>query len=233
MSLTITVGEDAGKTFSCEIDQFPDKCPVCKNGGKQKFLVGYYSAPAPGRLWTSFLCPINACSAIYSAVYYNLLRSRKDMGWTLYEATLLSTQSPVKFSDEILHCSPRFCKIYTESDCAEKNGLSEIAGPGFRKSLEILIKDYLITSVYVNDIEMSKKIKGLYLSNCIVEHISNPELKDCAERATWLGNDETHYVKIWDEKDLKDLILLINITVAWIEMQIRTNRYRNDMKKNG
>jgi hypothetical protein len=37
-----------------------------------------------------------------------------------------------------------------------------------------------------------------------------------AERATWLGNDETHYIRKWEDKDLQDMKRLITLTTYWI-----------------
>ncbi|MGF6947536.1 hypothetical protein QF028_000029 [Neobacillus sp. B4I6] len=52
-----------------------------------------------------------------------------------------------------------------------------------------------------------------------------------AERAVWLGNDETHYVRKWDDKDLKDLKNLIDLTVYFISMTIKANKYKAEMIK--
>jgi hypothetical protein len=43
-----------------------------------------------------------------------------------------------------------------------------------------------------------------------------------AKRAAWLGNDETHYIRKWEDKDLDDLKKLIKLTVLWIEMEQMT-----------
>ena len=33
------------------------------------------------------------------------------------------------------------------------------------------------------------------------------------------GNDETHYVRKWEGKDINDLKKLISMTIAWIEIE--------------
>jgi hypothetical protein len=50
-----------------------------------------------------------------------------------------------------------------------------------------------------------EKIKRMELGNCIQTYMLNPIVRDTAERAGWLGNDETHYLRKWEEKDLQDL----------------------------
>jgi hypothetical protein len=59
--------------------------------------------------------------------------------------------------------------------------------------------------------------------------IENSRIKDIAKRATWLGNDETHYFKKWEDKDLDDLKKLIEITVHFISMEIEADKYMEEM----
>lgn len=45
----------------------------------------------------------------------------------------------------------------------------------------------------------------------------------------WLGNDETHYVRRWEEKDLSDLKRLISMTVSWIDLVMDSEAYQESM----
>jgi hypothetical protein len=103
--------------------------------------------------------------------------------------------------------------------------LLEICGVGYRKSLEFLIKDYLIKL----DSTKEAEIKIKFLGKCIEEDIKNENIKNVAKRATWLGNDETHYLKKWEGKDLQDLKNLIDLTVHWLEMEDLTQKAIDDM----
>lgn len=60
--------------------------------------------------------------------------------------------------------------------------------------------------------------------------IDNPKIKEIAKRATWLGNDETHYFRKWEDKDLNDLKKLIEIVVYFISMELGVNKYTVEMK---
>jgi len=131
-----------------------------------------------------------------------------------------------EFPSEINEISPMFVKIYCESEFAEQESLSEICGVGYRKALEFLIKDYLIKK----SSEKEKEIKKKSLGDCIKELIDNTRIKEIAKRATWLGNDETHYFRKWEDKDLEDLKRLIEITVHFITMEIESDRYMGEMK---
>ena len=69
----------------------------------------------------------------------------------------------------------------------------------------------------------------MYLQNAIQEKIQDENLKVCAERATWLGNDETHYLKKWTDKDINDLKVLITLSVNWIHSHLLTKKYKKEM----
>ena len=64
---------------------------------------------------------------------------------------------------------------------------------------------------------------------CIKEYVDNDNIKKVAERAAWLGNDETHYVRKWEEKDVQDLKGLIRLTIWWIEQTTETVKLLEEM----
>ncbi len=63
----------------------------------------------------------------------------------------------------------------------------------------------------------------MQLAACIAKYVTNDRIKATAARAAWLGNDESHYVRKWEDKDLEDLKKLIQLTVHWIEMEELTD----------
>lgn len=50
-----------------------------------------------------------------------------------------------------------------------------------------------------------------------------------ARRTAWLGNDETHYVRLWSGKDLEDLKALLALTVSWVNTHLLTKKYLKEM----
>jgi hypothetical protein len=106
-------------------------------------------------------------------------------------------------------------RVYAQSTSAEAHGLAEIAGPGFRKALEFLIKDYAIQLNPGHDDE----IKRGQLAAVISKFLPGDKLTIVSSRAAWLGNDETHYERRWVDKDLQDLKKLISATVHFIAME--------------
>lgn len=99
-----------------------------------------------------------------------------------------------EFSNTITEISPSFDKIYNEAYKAEQQDLEEICGVGYRKALEFLIKDYLISKGEENE----ETIKNAPLGQCIQNYVNDDRIKKVAKRAAWLGNDETHYVRKWE-----------------------------------
>jgi hypothetical protein len=126
---------------------------------------------------------------------------------------------------EVARISPNFSEIYREAHKAEQYGLKLIAGAGYRKSLEFLIKDYLI-HLKPDDTE---DIKKKTLAGCIRDRVEDHRIKTTATRATWLGNDEVHYERKWEDKDLKDLKGLIKLTLHWVEAEEFTKKLEKDM----
>jgi hypothetical protein len=121
--------------------------------------------------------------------------------------------------------SPDFVSVYREAEEAELRNLKLVCGPGYRKALEFLIKDYIIKS----NPEKAEEIKRLNLGKCISDFVKNDKINSVASRAVWLGNDETHYLRKWEGKDLQDLKNLISLTVHWIDMEELTEATIKDM----
>jgi hypothetical protein len=116
-------------------------------------------------------------------------------------------------------------KILNQALAAEAAGLDEVAGIGLRKALEFLIKDYCVYKAPTNEDAIKKK----FLGKLIKEDVIDQNIKNCAERAVWLGNDETHYVRTWTSHDIKDLKTLITLTTNWIANELLTEKYMKSM----
>jgi hypothetical protein len=108
-------------------------------------------------------------------------------------------------------------KISAQAQTAEDQGLDEIAGPGFRKALEFLIKDYAIS--LTTDEAVKDEIRKILLNTVITKYLSGEKLPIVSKRAAWLGNDETHYERRWVGKDLEDLKKLISAVEHFIAME--------------
>lgn len=108
----------------------------------------------------------------------------------------------IELPENIEQVSPEFVEIYSQAAKAQSEKLDQIAGVGYRKSLEFLTKDYAILKNPTD----KDKIEKMFLSKVIQEYLTDfPKIQKLANAATWIGNDETHYVRKHNDKDLNDL----------------------------
>jgi len=208
-----------GSDRSREIQRASIKCPFCKIQMIPKYL--YSCDEKKTGVGVFCQCTNPNCEKPFVSEYvlnvnryvFSKVRPNADMDKRV-------------FGSIICEISPTFCEIYNQAYAAQQMNLSQICGVGYRKALEFLIKDYIMS-----EIEDDKKdgIKQKNLAKCIKEDILSPNVKAVAARATWIGNDETHYVRKWEDKDIKDLIGMIDLTIRWIESEVETKRLLEEM----
>lgn len=199
----------------------PDTCPICHTAILPHYILEYEKDINQYDVLCG--CPRNECGSIFFVEYGvdNFLREIEFLRCYPY------TKERKKFYPEIEDLSPDFINIYNQSYVAEQESLDLICGVGYRKSLEFLIKDYSKAN-YPDDTE---KIERLTLNQCIQNYITMPTIKGMAERAVWLGNDETHYKRKWANRDLNDLKNLIDLTVHYIVMDVKAKKYMDEMQR--
>jgi hypothetical protein len=208
------------------INERTDKCPICKNSVTATAVTGrafrgFYGAD----LEVVYVCPNTSCSEYFISYYRKFVT---PSGGTLEYILMGSKPSEIasiEISDLVQKLSPSFYMIYDEAFKADKYGLKEICGVGYRKAFEFLIKDYLIKK----SPGLETEIKRSALGACIENRVADERIKQIAKRTAWLGNDETHYERKWINKDLNDLKTLINITLHWIEMETLTEETLRSM----
>lgn len=136
------------------------------------------------------------------------------------------TPKPPEIPLAVRELSKRFVNIFTQATFAEAMGLTEVAGPGYGKALEILIKDY---AIHVESDEVKKvKIETAPLGECIKDHMPE-QIRVTAKRCVWLGNDETHYKRKWEGKDIGDLKRLLRITIGQIDTDLQVSNLPDEM----
>jgi hypothetical protein len=67
------------------------------------------------------------------------------------------------------------------------------------------------------------------LGDVIKDHTTDATVRAAAKRATWLGNDETHYERRWEAMDIKDVKALVHLTVNAVENAMALAQYVEDM----
>ena len=208
--LTIDASSGRQRIYISEIE----KCPLCKYSLIPE-LIYEYLPPYERDAIFLYRCP--KCHDFFIAVYSDVLQS---CGTFPSRILKLAPQNfvPATCNEYVSEISPQFVKIYNQALAAENSNLDEIAGIGYRRALEFLIKDFLISE----NQDDTETIKALPLGKCINNKIDNHQLKIAASRAAWLGNDQAHYVQKFEDKDISDLKHIINIACHWIALIMET-----------
>ncbi len=196
----------------------PSICPHCHNGIEPRAL-GNFPEIGPDNTkvcYSIWKCTHRDCRSIFVGVY-----EIQGQGRGSFRGFLDGSPIGPHWPDSILNLESRFIETYTQSLQAEYNGLTEISGMGFRKAIEYLVKDYLIHK----SAELKGKIEDSALAKVISDNFTDPrenDLKELLKRATWLGNDMTHYLQYhdyFDINDLKELIKLVMDEIHSIEQK--------------
>ena len=95
---------------------------------------------------------------------------------------------------------PEFVEIYRQSLLAQNDGLDEIAGMGFRKAVEYLVKPYVKTLYSDKEDDINQETLGKTIAR-----IEFPLIKNLAKAATWLGNDQTHTQQWHTDYNVEDI----------------------------
>lgn len=148
------------------------------------------------------------------------------------EKKQIKKSKDVVFPDVIKSISPRFITVYSQSLQSEKKNLNELSGMGYRKSLEILVKDYAIYK-FPNDAESIMKNSLQHALSKIDTH----EIKVLGQVATKIGNDETHYYRKhdWKVSELKNyiesIIFFISSDLNFDQASLRLSQDRGQTPK--
>ncbi len=200
-----------GQTIRIKFDPLhPDHCPACHKHVNPTLSASYLDGTGNKayKLTRVYRCPNADCGSVFLGLYTGVRNQERYIDeYSHYELWTAQPGTPIppEIPDSIIGVSPTFVQVHEQAAAAEHYGLSEICGVGYRKALEFLVKDYLISIAESSDYD-EETIKNKLLSACISDHIDDARVKELARRAAWLGNDETHYVRKWEGKDLACII---------------------------
>lgn len=197
-----------------------DHCPNCHKGIRPDYVSGYVESD-------SIISIFNYCTMCYKTFISKYRYNKPNTAWqgyipTTFVESLPFSFTPRNFEERINKLSPKFSKVYNQAKIAEDMKLDEIAGMGYRKSLETLIKDYAIFLFPDKKSQISNPT--LTLSQCINSFIDNPTLKDLSKLTSWLGNDETHYTRVHQDKDTTDLKEYLDATIYYINFDLTAKK---------
>lgn len=212
----------------------PNVCPHCHftNTPHQKFQSKTRDTDNTDCNLQIWQCSNQDCLKLFAVVF------KVENGTAVIDKTLNGSPKGPIWPDAILDLKDgktigsdgeeqtKFIKTYLQSLEAEKRGLNEIAGMGYRKSIEYLVKDWAIYKA-PND---KGKILKLWLGQTISEYFEG-DLKDILERATWLGNDQSHYNKLFEEYDISELKELIGLIMVELDREKKKKHYIETIQK--
>ena len=201
--------------------EVPDACPICHRHSEMQ-IIGADAVDAGAVVQVTVRCAYSACRQFFFC-YYGRVPDGK----------LVATK-PVKpnvqgFPEAVSKLSPTFVSIFAEAEEAAQLGLKQIAGPGYRKAFEFLVKDYAKSLAPDRSEEIDAKFAGTVVS----EFVKDPRIQAVAKRSLWLGNDESHYIRKWTELNVTDLVTLIKLTANWIEIDALSKGYIQSMPEPG
>lgn len=200
------------------------ECPNCKKALAPQNLYGIIHEKSNDKMVLSVADYCNGCNTLIVSEF-NVRKNNDSVSRMnnkdYYVMEKLNHSAPINFKNRefdkrLSQLSPQFIKIYNQAKKSEELGLDEIAGLGYRKSLEFLVKDY---AIYKNS-DKEELIKKTWMSDCIKTYIDNDQIKTLAEKSEWIGNDEAHYVKIQEDRDINDMKSFIDAMTYFISMTL-------------
>lgn len=223
----------SSQSYDYLVDKYPSKCPYCKHYIRVTRIEGKSTTTDERQLYLSFMCP--NCEQVFITLYNieSYLNqdctgySGKAKALYKYKREMFPDYSTKEFDKIILDNFKDFVNIYNQSYKAEQAKLNDVAGSGYRKALEYFIKDFCIEILQID----KSQIENKFLGNVIKEHITDQRIIDMAEKAAWLGNDQTHYDVKWADKDINDLKRILDVIIYFVEIELYYKQYQAEMKK--
>lgn len=193
--------------------EYPEYCPHCgKSISPERIHVSdsedsYTSGHAIFSV--TFRCSRSECKKFFAVEYCYASHSNSC------SISEYSYRPPIKVNlpENIEKVSSMFVEIFSQATIAESEKLDHVAGVGYRKSAEFLIKDYVISK----NPDEEENIKNKFLGEIISMYLTDfPKLQALAKTVAWIGNDETHYTRRHNDKDIRDLKKFILATAQFI-----------------
>lgn len=196
-------------------------CPICKASIAPVYIESSLNTDTTASVFN--FCP--ACRETFVTQYTGTYSSKANTAQGEFTAHQVLYSEPNRYTKKcfdpaIEKLSPDFVEIYNQALCAETLQLDRISGISYRKAVEFLIKDYVI--MIAEDEKTITEIKEMLLSACIKRYIEDKRILTLAERLAWLGNDEAHYIRKHEDRDITDIKAFIDALVSSIHVDLIT-----------
>ena len=206
-------------SFPVELEE-PRICNHCDHTGQQIFVSGIALSKSLEK--TDAICFFNCYFCQKTSIHFMSFVERNSYTWLKTVEVLPKSQMierPITKNAEMIKKFPEFFEIYNQSQKAQDSELNQIAGMGFRKSLEFLVTDFLLAYPPKNVTEEWLKDPKTSLSNKI-EKLENQRIKKISKAISFIGNDETHYTRRHPEHDVESIKTFIRALLSDVENEM-------------
>lgn len=210
---------NSSRGFNASQVELPNLCPICGVGNNPRFILEARQTYTNGEDVALFACICPACN---QWAYILVQKAEKNSNkWKLLSGYPQNTRR--KFDKLITNVSPRFVQLYNSASNAEQNGYLDLAGMGYRASLEILIKDWALK--YADPHESKEKIAGYQLNDVIGHFFKNDVAAfNSSDAVREFGNDFTHWNRPDDfdaRQNLDEVKIYLNILINSVYLQLK------------
>lgn len=181
--------------------EIPKYCPNCGVGNNPDNK--YVTSLDDCAVYNHFC---NPCKTYHYTVQGKLVDDKRHL-LLVYPNKVVANIDPL-----FIECAPRFVEFYSEAIEAEKIGLENIAGTGYRSAIECLIKDYALY-FEVDPREYLAKPTFTF-NNAIDRYVKDDDLlKGALHFIREVGNHYTH----WD----KSTAITLPVLKTYVEIIIQ------------
>ena len=206
----------SGHGASRKFGEVPETCPICHHHVDPRRLAAHSTAPDNAEVDFAFQCPRADCRRVFVGRY----RLGPDGEFDLQSVAPFTARRE-EFSDEIRAFSPAFVEMHHQAQEADVRGMHQLAGMGYLRALELLVKDFAAREAP----ERAAEVRRMPLLDCIEAYVGDANVPACAARAAALAGGDAAVTRRWEEHDVEDLRLLIRLTVNWLDNVLLARRF--------
>ena len=224
---TINPHDAPSSSFPTAIDTV---CPHCTK--LIIFTKTKWGVPRNDSLVTDIVCP-SCRNSVQFWIVPGKIPNATPQDFAAQARVYMLPEPPLVYTVDLTRLQkyfPSFVEVFEQAAQADHLKLTQVAGPGYRKALEFLVKEWLI-----NEGEAERKqgqeretIENTSLANCVKKLDSN--LAAIGRITVLLGNDETHYKKMFQEYDVTMLRALLDSLIVRIDSRLHEREIIADLE---
>lgn len=163
-----------------------DLCPNCHRSNNPITKVEGTRVVDNNKIFM-FSHKCTSCHLYHWSIQEYSFKNKEFILWIIYP-----NHFKTSFSKNMIEFSPNFIKLYNQAELAEQNNNFELAGMGYRASLEVLIADYAIKILKDDKAKVSK----LNLNNLISHYFKEDKTSMVSSDVVRIiGNNFVHWNK--------------------------------------